>query len=114
MELRAQLGHEVVWEMSLPLKLVSTMGVGASIAKLALSVHFEVSTELSFFLGLVLLLEYLTLIGRSENLLFGTSGSFAVFTDVLVHYQVEVAALIGLVIPTARATSSRCGFGVNI
>lgn len=101
MELRAQLGHKVVWEMSLPLKLVSTMGIRASITEFAVSIHFKVSAEFGLFLGFVVLLENMTFFGCLEKSLFGTSGGFAVFTHVLVHEQVHVAALINFMIVMA-------------
>jgi hypothetical protein len=85
MELSAELGHEVAWEMGLLLKLVSTMSIRASISIFAGSIHFEVSAKLRLFLALIVLSELLSFFLIVEDSLLSSSSGFTVVVSVFNH-----------------------------
>jgi len=98
-ELGAELGHEVAWEMGLLLELVSTVCVRAGVTELAAAVHLEVSAQLGLLLALVLLFELVSFLSGGELLLLCSSGGFAVLKSL--SYQEVSIGVFGVIIEAA-------------
>lgn len=112
-ELSAHLCHEVAWEVGFSLQLVFPVSIWAGISKLALSIHFKVSAQLSLFFRFVLLLENLTFVSVLEDSLLGSSGCFAVrwFCFLLEKERVWLICLLRIIITSSGGGSWWFKFG---
>lgn len=78
MELCAQFGLEIGWDMSFLLELIPAVGIGTGVSELALPVNLKVPAEFSFLLDLVLALELMAFLRILEVLALTLSCCLAI------------------------------------